>query len=679
MKELYLPNLKSIKVCNYTLYEQEPSFQYEFKDGINAVVGANGIGKTTFVNIIIYCLVGHKKKKNKITKNSKKPEYEYIDEDFFSSRINNVDEDTINISAKATLEYYLGKTKILITRSLIENSIEELCIDDREIVQPNDDYYKEIVEKYSKISQFQDFELLVREFMFFDERRRNVAWEADSQDNILRILLLDEQYHIRINELEEKITKADTKGRHKSEDKRVAEVSYKELVKSREEIISQTREENGDIEQKESVVSEEMVREKLVLRKNSINAEISNKKEILSSLEENIQEIAEDVSLTEGNIANVSVAYDNIVSEIKKLETKLYKSIYNKLPDYYYTIEKNLLAEGKCLVCNEKSRDIQKKASEIKQSGKCFICGSKLTENISIDDNLVEKLNSLHDEKKEKLNELNNQKNQLNRLNIKFQKHKNDIDLLKDELENLERTKIIVESELSQSSYEPDKGDLYSEILKSKEKVIADLENAIRDAYNERDGYKARLLKYTQKFKNVVNSLNQQLSNYFNKYASTFIGLDCKLTVVEKTLNKIPHFYYVPEINGQVRKGIWSVSESQRFFIDQAFRMAIIDYLQSNIAGFSTFFITETPEGSLDIAYESQVAMMFKIFSESNNKIIFTSNLNSSNFLKELYREISKEERPLRTLDLLRKGKVTKVQKSKWDQLENIVQEIMEV
>ena len=190
--------------------------------------------------------------------------------------------------------------------------------------------------------------------------------------------------------------------------------------------------------------------------------------------------------------------------------------------------------------------------------------------------------------------------------------------------------------------------------------------------------FKDELLQYTQKFKNVVNGLNQQLSNYFNKYASTFIGLDCKLTVKEKTLYKIPHFYYVPEINGQIRKDIWSVSESQRFFIDQAFRMAIIDYLQSNIIGFSTFFITETPEGSLDIAYESQVAMMFKIFSQSNNKIIFTSNLNSSNFLKELYKEIPKEERPMRTLDLLRKGKVTRVQKSKWNQLENIVQEIVE-
>ena len=576
------------------------------------------------------------------------------------------------------MEYYLGKTKISITRSLVDNSIDELCIDDEGIPQPNDRIYQEIIEKYSKISQFQDFELLVREFLFFDERRNNVAWEVDSQDNILRILLLKEQYHLKINELEEKITKADTRGRHKSEDKRVAEASYIELVKSRDDIVNQTKDGSKD-EEKDVSVDDETNRERLVLRKNKIDTDISNKKEMLFALQEMVEEITEDVALTEGNIANISVSYDNIVSEIKRLETMLYRSIYNKLPDYYYTIEKTLLTEGKCLVCNKKSKDIQRKASQIKQSGRCMICESELAENISFDDDWVEKLNCLHEEKKEKLNELNNLKNQLDRLNSKFQNQKKEINRLKNELEDLNRTKIVVESELSQNNPESNQGDMYTEILRSKEKVIADLEIAIRDAYNERDGYKKELFEYTQKFKGVINNLNERLSSYFNKYASTFIGMDCKLSVTSKTLNKIPHFYYVPEINGQVRKGIWSVSESQRFFIDQAFRMAVIDYLQNEIGRFSTFFITETPEGSLDIAYESQVAMMFKIFAESNNKIIFTSNLNSSNFLKELYRSIPKEERTLRTLDLLKKGKVTRVQRNKWNQLENIVKEIMEV
>lgn len=676
MKELYLPNLKRVKVNMYTLYQQEPTFEYVFNDGINAVVGANGIGKTTFVNMIIYCLVGHKKAKSKITKKSQK--IEYVDEDFFSSRINNTIDELQNMSAQVTLEYYLGKTKILVTRSLIKNIIESLWINEEEIIQPTESIYQQLVETYSKISQFQDFELLIREFLFFDERRNNVAWEVDSQDNILRILLLEEQYHLKINELEEKITKADTKGRHKSEDKRVAEASYQELVTSRDEIVKQTQGESSDKEEEGNIDSEGS-RQKLILRKNNIDNEITDKQERLMVIQEKIQEVTVDISLIEGNITNLSVIYDKVISEIKRLETRLYKSIYDKLPDYYFTIEKNLLTEGKCLICNTKSKDIQRKANKMKQSGKCLICESDLMENIVVDERLVEKLNLLHEEKREKLNELNNQKNQLSRLNDKFQKYNDEINLLKEKIDNLERTKIVIESELSKNEPDNEKGDMYTEILRKKEKVIEDLEVGIREAYRERDQYKKELFEYTQKFKNVINNLNQKLSEYFNKYASAFIGMDCKLSVMSKTLKRIPHFYYVPEIDGQIRKDIWSVSESQRFFIDQAFRMAIIDYLQNDIEKFSTFFITETPEGSLDIAYESQVAMMFKIFSESNNKIIFTSNLNSSSFLKELYKGIPKMERSMRTLDLLKKGKVTRVQKGKWEQLEGIVQEIMEV
>lgn len=676
MKELYLPNLKRVKVNMYTLYQQEPTFEYVFNDGINAVVGANGIGKTTFVNMIIYCLVGHKKAKSKITKKSQK--IEYVDEDFFSSRINNTIDELQNMSAQVTLEYYLGKTKILVTRSLIKNIIESLWINEEEIIQPTESIYQRLVETYSKISQFQDFELLIREFLFFDERRNNVAWEVDSQDNILRILLLEEQYHLKINELEEKITKADTKGRHKSEDKRVAEASYQELVTSRDEIVKQTQGESSDKEE-EGNIDLEGSRQKLILRKNNIDNEITDRQERLMVIQEKIQEVTVDISLIEGNITNLSVIYDKVISEIKRLETRLYKSIYDKLPDYYFTIEKNLLTEGKCLICNTKSKDIQRKANKMKQSGKCLICESDLMENIVVDERLVEKLNLLHEEKREKINELNNQKNQLSRLNDKFQKYSDEINLLKEQIDNLERTKIVIESELSKNEPDNEKGDMYTEILRKKEKVIEDLEVGIREAYRERDQYKKELFEYTQKFKNVINNLNQKLSEYFNKYASAFIGMDCKLSVMSKTLKRIPHFYYVPEIDGQIRKDIWSVSESQRFFIDQAFRMAIIDYLQNDIEKFSTFFITETPEGSLDIAYESQVAMMFKIFSESNNKIIFTSNLNSSSFLKELYKGIPKMERSMRTLDLLKKGKVTRVQKGKWEQLEGIVQEIMEV
>lgn len=678
MKNIYLPDLIKISINNYTLYRQESSFEYEFRNGSNAVIGVNGIGKTTFVNMIIYCLVGHKRKENKQTKNSKKPEFEYTDEDFFSSRLDISSNDDENLSAEVQLSYMLGTNSIIVTRSLIENKIILLQVNNTVFENASEKDYENMVEKCSNITHFSDFYMLIREFLFFDERRSNIAWEANSQDNILRILLLEEEYHLKINELEEKMTKADSKGRHASEDKRVAEASYKELIAEKDKVVRQSTIVK-DLGTDEVVDATETKRQNFVAAKNEISSILIEKREQLNSLQEEYDEMIRNLSQTEGELTNISVTYDNTISEIKKIETVLYRSIYNNLPDYYFTIEKNMISEGKCLICNTKSKEIQKRAIIQKQNNECFICSSKFKETLPVDTSLIDKLNDLNVLKVDRLNTVNNLKNKVYKQKEAENLCKGKIEQLILEINELERNIVVIESELNKIEPNKKKKDLYTEILQNKEKLISELEKTIRESYRERDKYKEDLSVYTQKFKNVINGINKNLSDYFNKYASTFMGMDCRLSMTTKKENKISHYYYVPEIDGQVRKDIWSVSESQRFFIDQAFRMAIIDYLQNNIDNFRTFFITETPEGSLDIAYESQVANMFWIFSTSNNKIIFTSNLNSSNFLKELYKNIPKKDRESRTLNLLKKGKITQVQKNKYEYLEKILSEVMEI
>ena len=80
-----------------------------------------------------------------------------------------------------------------------------------------------------------------------------------------------------------------------------------------------------------------------------------------------------------------------------------------------------------------------------------------------------------------------------------------------------------------------------------------------------------------------------------------------------------------------MRKDQYQLSESQRYFLDIALRMALIEY-----SGQEGCMLIDTPEGSLDIAYESRAGRMFASFAASSHDIIMTANINSSQLLLQL-------------------------------------------
>lgn len=79
----------------------------------------------------------------------------------------------------------------------------------------------------------------------------------------------------------------------------------------------------------------------------------------------------------------------------------------------------------------------------------------------------------------------------------------------------------------------------------------------------------------------------------------------------------------------------FELSESQRFFIDIALRMAIVTFVCSKTTA-STSMLIDTPEGSLDIAYETNAGSMFYEYIAANQKMIITANLNSSGLIQTL-------------------------------------------
>ena len=667
MKKIYLPSLNKITVDNYSLYAQCPSFEYVFEEGISA----NGIGKTTFVNMIIYALVGYKKEERRNKKALNLQDITLQDTNFFKDRMNYNFDGGLNEAASVTLEYSLGSNTLIIQRSLYNDEIQKLIVNYKEVKQRAESDYQNIVNKYSGLTDFEDFRKIISEFLFFDERRKNIAWEIDMQDYLLKVLLFDEEYFNKFKELEEKIVQEDTKGRHKSEDRKVVQASIDELIREKEQVINNLKEEfNGEINVNKNI-------EEIKIKKNSIIQSIDELNENISIIQEELNGLINDLNNLEGELTLSIVKGDGFKDEIKKIETALYKSIYKKLPGYYYTLEKNLLSEGKCLICNSKSNNLKIEAIRKKNNNECFICASKISEVEEFASTDIERLNDLNQKKVSQENIIQNLTKRFEELQEKITSIKKQQNSRREKVEILQRELLIIDNELEHRNKD-EKTDTYTEILKRKEAEVEKLDQDSKNAYARRDLYKDDLKNYTKKFRNLISLLTNDLTNYFNKYASIFIGLDCELTVTERVIRSIPHIVYTPKIANQIRKDIWSVSESQRFFLDQAFRMAIIDYLQKNVCDFSTFFITETPEGSLDLAYENQVAEMFYIFAQSHNKIIFTSNLNSSNFLIDIFTRIAKEDRKSRILNLLEKGNLTRVQNNSLQQLCDILEKITE-
>ncbi len=85
------------------------------------------------------------------------------------------------------------------------------------------------------------------------------------------------------------------------------------------------------------------------------------------------------------------------------------------------------------------------------------------------------------------------------------------------------------------------------------------------------------------------------------------------------------------EVKSSARRHTYQLSESQRFFVDIALRMALINHMSSKST--KGVLLIDTPEGSLDIAYENRAVDMFADFVELGYGIIMTANINSSRLL----------------------------------------------
>ena len=620
-RQIYLPELLSINIKNYTLYPNGLDYTYDFVKGINLILGGNGMGKTTFVNIIKFCLIGLYRKGKDLTRTYKERAIVrrlWYQSDYFAAR----QDDTIIVSdeAKVIILFRIQDAHFEVTRSLKSGCLLEVIINGSPIdgkILPEDRYeriededlqkhylqgkYEDEIARYSNLT-FDDLIFFVNEILFFGENHNTVLWNdgidgrTDVQNELFNKYFNEPELDKERQEMQRQARYYDSLSRHKSEDMRVITSLLKKLNANNS---TQTQDVSPTVD--------------IIALKGQIEKITSE----MTAIHDSQMSMDNEIAILQGEINRDSLQASMLDDEKKQIEKEMNASLWETMHPLYDVFVKNIQLNQICPICSQEADNLVEEVNA--SSTRCFVCG-----------------NELHLIKNEELS-------------TKYKevtlKHKN----LYQSIANKQRRVKAIEE--SQGALDKDfrEKDLRRRILQQQLReqefsrasaVETDKLQALDDEYNkyarEKEEYqrqsevfaaKAQIL--TDKIEDEILSNVARFSSIFASYAEKFLGVSCSLEY--NSYDGRPKRFY-PVIDGRVRKQEESLSESQRFFIDHSFRMSILTFFYQT----PSFYIVETPDSSLDLSYERNAAEVFLQFLKKPNIVIVTSNLNNSSFIDHL-------------------------------------------
>ncbi|MSP12339.1 MAG: hypothetical protein EXR62_05205 [Chloroflexi bacterium] len=655
-----LPIIKRFLIERLSLYTQP--IEQTMYPGINMVIGGNGIGKTTLINTVLFGLFGNAPYEKLNAKTGRVDSVVLVDKEYFKGRIDPQDQDF----AQVMLTIGIGSYDITVTRALYRPRILRLEIQDNEKsnIQTFDssqgeleDIYQDAIQRLLEIEQFEHFVFLVSNLLVFGEERNTLVWDTEIQNRVIRLISLDREFDKRFDDLSEKGTKFDTTARHMSETRKDIRNAIDRWLKQKNEALG------------ESIFTSDEEKENLEIRLAELQTEIDRIEEKIAEIKVSLEDEVAQLKTYSAEMDRLELTKIPLLERLEEFEKAFYSNIYQNVPPQYIVTLEALIKQGTCQLCGTKGVHLKNLGLKLKEEGRCIVCRSSVNysqESTSgeAEDNLAVEINKLRTQI-EKLD--SDQKTYIQAQtssNIEIKRIQETITQKSRDKNRLETEKIDLKSKfITSTESEPFSDPRRDEWLDKQNREIIELDSQIETLYRKRDEARSELQILNDELIQVLHRINEELTRLFSHFASRFLGTDCELVISQKTKVGKPIAYMYPRFHSKDREGVTQVSESQRFFLDQAFRMALITWF-TQASGQQTFYIVETPEGSLDLAYEKNVADMYIEFGSYGHSIIVTSNLNSSNFLGGLYDQLGeKQEKEKRTLDLLKYGRLSSVQK----------------
>lgn len=609
--KLRLPQIESVSLRRFSLYTANPNVGFNCNNGVLCLVGANGIGKSTLLSAINFCLTGIVSDPNRPFESM--DEYYRFSRDFssryFRGRIDGTDEK----DAEICIVFHLGTCSYEVRRGMFEpDELRALTITtraDKAVVLETEGMsrgerhtrYAERFVQDSGLSSFEEFVFLQHFVFTFDEQRKMLFWNQ-------RVL---ERALYRAFGLESDMAqRADTMRREiEQEDSRVRNYQWEATRKTKRinDIRAKTQAASGAKQQFDSLSE--------------------NYKDLSKQFEEDskvLREIEDSIKDANLRLAEVSVRETSLRDEYATFFDRRFnlRPPLNKHP-----LITQSLGEHACGLCGNTTNEAIAGIVEHAKAADCPLCGSNLMPATSVSADTT-RLQAIDRELADMKKSIRDVLATLDSLRKAEGKARNRFDSTKDKLDQFDRenssTLAALRQSLSTSGTSAASLDVFREEL-------AALEKDKQTAYDNREALKRKLFELQKALELEYAQAEKVFVPRFAELAGRFLGMPL---TVQLDARQSVGLNLVVTVRGNARRQQQQLSESQRFFLDIALRMALTEHMSDPMARGGMFI--DTPEGSLDIAYEKRAGDMLAMFVEAGHQILMTANLNSSQLLLEL-------------------------------------------
>jgi DNA repair exonuclease SbcCD ATPase subunit len=592
-------------------------------NGVYCLAGANGLGKTSFLNAINYCLTGIVLNPDRevLAPNEIITENKKYTEKYFQGRVKEKDKK----SAEIELLFKVGNKFFRIVRGFFER--EELRL--LEVYSHNNGKkipdninsdqspkelnltYQNLVVKEIGLDYFDLFIFYQLYVLTFDENRKMLFWDDNASYHTLTTA-----FNTKLEDAEKVIQLKRTMDKHESDGRN-----------SRWD-ATQTKKKIDDLLQKTNKPKDSNIAE----------------------LEKQYYRLHKNAEIFQRSYGNVKTEFDTLLkvqshlnSEIMQLRMEQGKLFSNYSRPRSKLLEntniKMSIKKQACCLCNSLGNHVVENIERNIYKDKCPLCNTTINEsNDEEQANLLELIKSNDAKLSEKTVELENLLLEANGKKIELEKAEFELEQIKEEISDFEKEN----SEISLKSSSKNDINLIIEQLRKQFEILN--KDSI-DSYKKRDKLKPEYDKLLSKIETAYKEAEIDFVPIFKKLAKSFIGLDLNINL-EKNNRTLK---LVLELQNTARTESYQLSESQRFFLDIALRMSLAIYLSKR--GSEATMLIDTPEGSLDIAYESRVGDMFANFvKDYNQNLIMTANINASQLLVTLAERCRKNKMKFRRM-----------------------------